>query len=180
LLNDYKYKKPYENQDGNPHRALSQRQYKAISECLSDLADKLRISAVLLVDGTGRVMSHKIRSGHRWDATLLSTLAANTYAAAKELARLIGEKDNFRMVLHEGLNQSLFVASVRADFFLVVIFESGVALGMVRLFTKKTLTQLDPILAQKETESLSFHQVIDDRFQSQLDAELDRSLRERT
>ena len=161
-------------------RILTENQYQAISECLSGLAEKLRITAVLLVDSAGRVVSHKVQRPDQFDLTLLSTLTANTYTAAKELARILGEKDNFKMVLHEGSTFHTYVANVEDDFFLVIVFESGVALGMVRLFIKKTIGQLTPILTRIEEDDGAIGQIIDGRFETLLEKELDRAFKEQS
>ena len=168
---------PFKQHDALP-RILTERQHLAISECLAELGEKLRISAVLLVDSAGRVVSHKVQTAGQFDLTLLSALTANTYAAAKELARVLGEPDNFKMVLHEGNKYHTFVANVERNFFLVVVFEPGVALGMVRLFMKKTIAQLSPILTKIEEEDGAIGQIIDDRFEALLEEELDRTFKE--
>lgn len=161
-------------------RILTEKQHLAISECLAELGEKLRITAVVLVDCAGRVLSHKVQQEARFDLTLLSALTANTYLAAKELARILGEEDNFKMVLHEGTRYHTYVANVERDFFLVVVFEPGVALGMVRLFMKKTIGQLSPVLTKIEEEDGAIGQIIDERFERLLEQELDRTLKEHT
>ena len=157
---------------------LSKEQFEEVSDCLSNLAKKLRVTATLLVNSGGRVIAQKVLNPSKIDPTLLSTLAASSYAAAREMARILGEDSNFKMVLHEGENHNVFVASVNKDFFLVVIFESGVALGMVRLFTKKTIMQLLPILSKKNQKSVEMNQIFNRRFQSLLGEELERSFKE--
>ncbi len=157
---------------------LSKEQFEEVSDCLSNLAEKLRVTATFLVNSGGRIIAKKVLSPWKVDSTLLSTLAAGSYAAAKEMARILGENSNFKMVLHEGESHNVFVASVNKDFFLIVIFESGVALGMVRLFTKKTIMQLLPILSKKNKGSVDMNQIFNRRFQSLLGEELDRSFKE--
>lgn len=158
-------------------QALSKRQFEEISECLSALAAKLRIAATILTDSTGRMLSQHVLN-KEINTTLLSTLTANTYAAAQEMARLIGDRSNFKMVLHEGHRYNIFVANVNGEYFLSVVFEPGVAMGMVRIFIKKTILSLLPILARKDENEESLDQVFDDNFESLLDEELDRSLKE--
>jgi len=157
---------------------LSQQQFEKISGCLLDLAEKLRVSAVLLVNSSGRVVTQKIGSSWKVDSTLLSTLTASSYAAAKEIARLLGEKDNFKMVLHEGKDHNVYVSTVNENFFLIVAFESGVALGMVRLFTKRTISQLLPVLSEEEEGGIRLEHVFDRKFQTLLGDELDRTFKE--
>ena len=157
--------------------ALSKAQFAAVTEGLAQLSDKLRLTDVLLVDNSGRVMAHKTASDQS-DQNALATLAAGSYSAMRELARRIGEKDNFKMVLHEGQSYNIFISAVGQEHFLVVISEKGVALGMVRLFTKRTTEELEPILRQSASES-SLDQLFDNHFQSLLSDELDRSLKEK-
>lgn len=157
---------------------LSSEQFKEISECLSNLAEKLRVSAVLLVNSSGEPVAQKVSSFWKGDTVLLSALTASSYSAAREMARILGENVNFKMVLHEGENHNIFISSISKDFFLIVIFQSGVALGMVRLFTKKTIEQLLPILIRRGEGNIRLDQIFDQQFQALLGEELDRSFKE--
>ena len=156
---------------------LSREQFVKISDSLSALAVKLRVEAMLLVNTSGRIIASNIRTGWQGDTTLLSTLAASSFSAANEMGRILGEREQFKMVLHEGEKRNIFVSTVTSNYFLIVVFEKGVALGMVRLFTKKTIIDLVPIL-EDETRNLAAENIFDGHFSSLLDDELDRSLTE--
>ena len=84
------------------------------------------------------------------------------------------------MVLHEGESQNVYVSSVTSEYFLIVIFEKDVALGMVRLFTKRTIDQLMPVLEQSDKSNVRMDQIFSKQFQSLLDDELDQTLRDHT
>ncbi len=157
---------------------LSTEQFQEISECLSRLAEKLRVIAIFLINNSGGLVAQKVSDRWKGDSTLLSTLTAGSYSASREMARLLGEEANFKMVLHEGKQQNVIVSSIDKDFFLIVVFETGVAIGMVRLFTKKTIEHLHPILSRRGMGQVRMEQVIDQRFQALLGEELDRSLKE--
>jgi len=157
---------------------LSREQFEDISECLSNLAEKLGVTAILLVNSSGQTVAQKVRSSWSLDSTILSTLTASSYAAAKEMARILGERSNFRMVLHEGEHHNVYVSSVNRDFSLIIIFETGVALGMVRLFAKKTIAQLLSVLPERGEGIDKINHLFDRRFQSLLGEELDRTLRD--
>ncbi len=156
---------------------LSKEQFEKISDSMAALATKLRVEAVLLVSSSGRVIASNIRTGWRGDTTLLSTLAASSFSAANEMARILGEGEHFRMVLHEGAQHNIFVSTVTPRYFLVVVFEKGVALGMVRIFTKKSVAELAVVL-NEENESTEDSNIFDGNFQTLLDNELDRSLKD--
>lgn len=160
------------------NQILTHEQYEKITVCLSSLAKKLGVNAILLVNSAGQIVTQRISKAWQGDSSLLSTLTANSYAASKEMARLLGEVSNFQTVLHEGHHQNVMVSKVNADFFLVIIFHTGAAIGMVRLFTKKTIEQLLPILPQQKEGSIQIRQIFDDKFQSLLGDELDRSFKE--
>jgi predicted regulator of Ras-like GTPase activity (Roadblock/LC7/MglB family) len=159
---------------------ISKDQFLKINDCLSDLAGKLSISAILLVNSAGQVISRKTSGSWTGDVTLFSTLVASCYSAAKEMAKLVKEESNFKMVLHEGKYHNVFVASVNPGFFLIVVFKTGVALGMVRLFTRKTIDHLIPLLSRRQDGRTQLGHVINQQFQSLLDQELDRSFTEIT
>ncbi|MDM7926574.1 MAG: roadblock/LC7 domain-containing protein [bacterium] len=156
---------------------LSKGQFDRIFSCLADLAAKLRLMAVLLVDGSGRILAQKIGDG--WKDTRLeglAALAAGSYSASNEIARLLGESARFRMVLHEGERRNLFVCSVTQDFHLAVVFESGTAVGMIRLFTKRAVEQLVPVLSERTAPEQDLGKMFDRNFETLLGEELDRSL----
>jgi len=157
---------------------LSQKQFDEISDCLSELARKLRVTALLLIDNSGRIVAKHLLGQWNVDATLMAVLTASTHAASREMARLLHERANFKMVLYEGEDHNTYISAAGENTFLVVVFESSVALGMVRLFTKRTIAQLMPVLNRHDAPSVEMDQIFDHRFQTLLDDELDRSFKE--
>lgn len=160
------------------HTFLTQDQFDHIMTNLMDLAQKLQVMAILLVDGTGRILAEQMGKG--WKGShleILSNLSAGQFSASNELALLLEEKGGFKMVLHEGEKRNVFVCAVDTDHFLVVIFETGTALGMIRLFTKRTVEQLIPILSQPGQSPEK--EIFNSTFESLLDNALDRSFGEK-
>ncbi len=157
---------------------LTQAQFDQIMTNLTDLAQKLQVVAILLVDGTGRILAEQMGKGWKGSRLeILSNLTAGQFSASNALAQILGEKAGFKMVLHEGEKWNVFVCAVDSDHFLIVIFETGTALGMIRLFTKRTVEQLVPILSQpvQHPEKGIFNST----FESLLDNALDRSFGEK-
>ena len=159
-----------------PSEGMMPDQFAAIEECLSGLAEKLNVLAVLLIDGMGRVLAEKtIQASAVPNPETLGALATGSFAASREMARIIGETD-FQMVLLEGKDRSCYITSVTGDAFLVVVFSTKTALGMVRLFTRRSVEQIKPILARRERRpEPSF---ITPRFQSLLEDRLDHVFNE--
>ena len=153
---------------------MSGSQYQAVQDCLGTLAHKLRIAATLLIDGSGRILAKKIEEGRPLEGTHLGALAAGSYAAAGEMAPLLGESQQFEMILHEGETLNVLIAAINRRHCLVTVFPKEEALGMVRIFTKRTVAQLKPILDRKEQSET----VITDQFRNLLDHALDESFKE--
>jgi predicted regulator of Ras-like GTPase activity (Roadblock/LC7/MglB family) len=163
-------------QNGSLDSVLSKEQFDRIFTCLADLAAKLRLMAVLLVDGSGRILAQKIGEG--WKETRLEGLAAlsaGSFSASNEMARLLGEGARFKMVLHEGAQRNIFACSVTTDHLLAVVFESGTALGMIRLFTRRTVEQLVPVLSGPSAATDEVGRMFDRKFETLLGDALDRS-----
>jgi predicted regulator of Ras-like GTPase activity (Roadblock/LC7/MglB family) len=165
-----------ESSDNALDAVLSKEQFDRIFSCLADLAAKLRLMAVLLVDSSGRILAQ--RMGEGWKDTRLEGLAAlsaGSFSASNEIARLLGEQGRFRMVLQEGQQRNIFMCSVGSRYFLAVVFESGTALGMIRLFTKKTVEELVPILTDDPRSPQDLGSMFDGKFETLLGDELDRA-----
>jgi predicted regulator of Ras-like GTPase activity (Roadblock/LC7/MglB family) len=155
------------------HESITKEQYDQTIENLNDLTDRCALSTVLLVNSAGRVLAEQNRKPGKFETTILSTLASGGYSAAAEMARRLGEQTNFKMVLYEGEKINTFISSVAEDYFLVVVFETGVALGMVRLLVKRTLKQLNEILMDHTDRD--FTQLFDEHFQNLLHDRLSSS-----
>ncbi len=158
-------------------QSFSKTQFEAVLVCLTELVEKLRVSGVLLINSSGRILARKTGDADQGDPAVMGTLAASSYLAAGEMASILGEKSNFKMVLHEGEKHNIFISSVGEDYYLVIIFGTHVALGMVRVFAKRTIQQLFPILKQ-EKQSSQFDQLFDQHFQTLLGEELDKTFKD--
>jgi predicted regulator of Ras-like GTPase activity (Roadblock/LC7/MglB family) len=153
---------------------ISQSQYNQVMLCVSELVRKLGLSTVLLVNSAGRILVEKTTHAEANESTTaLAVLASASYAAAAEMARQLGETKNFKMMHYEGQNYNIFISSVADDLFLVIIFGTGIALGMVRLLVKKTLIEIIPILSKKQEDH--FSEIFDQHFQGLLSDKLDQS-----
>jgi len=157
---------------------LSEKSFLKISEHLSRFAEKLNISAVILVNSAGQIIAHHTTPIWKADTLSISVLSASTYSAANEMAKLISEESNFLMVLHEGSKQSILTSAVSRDYFLVVVFPKGTALGLVRLFAKKTAGNLKDIVIKSEQPARKEQADLGEHFQALLSKELDRAFGE--
>jgi len=120
---------------------LSERQLDAIDKCLSDLLWETEARCALLSGAGGQLIS-AMGDFQQINIAVLSALAAGEIAATKEMADLVGERARFRMVLHEGQNNSVYLSDVGEEMFLLTVFETHIPIGMVRLFTKEVVDKL--------------------------------------
>ncbi len=157
---------------------LSQSQFEGTNQSLRNLARKLSVHAILLIDGGGRIMSHTLLSQMEADIHTLGALTASHFAASKELAVRVGETDPFQMVLYEGCKQNVFMTGVSSNVYLVVVFPKETAVGMVRLFTRKTAAELGDILKHTSDDNDSMDSMIDQQFEEMLGTALDEKFTE--
>jgi predicted regulator of Ras-like GTPase activity (Roadblock/LC7/MglB family) len=124
--------------------ALSPVEYEQVERVLIRLCQQVEASTALVADIGGQLLC-TIQVKPATDSTVLAALAASNLAATAEMGRLIGEADRFRTALHEGINQSVHIATVGDTFLLAVVFAPVVPIGLVRLFTRQAVLQLNAI-----------------------------------
>jgi len=130
---------------------FSVRQLEEINVCLTNLRWETEARCVLLADITGQLIEEQGISG-QMNTAVLSALAAGQLAATKEMARLVGEQARFKLLLHEGERQSVYLSDVGEEMLLVTVFENSTPIGMVRLFTRTTVEQLKEIAQEARAE----------------------------
>lgn len=157
---------------------LPTQQLDKVKQHLSRLYEKTGASCVLLIDISGQLISCK-GSAEGVDLTGLAALAASDMAAATEMARLFGERDQFKFLFHEGENYNILISTVGESFLLAVVFKTSVRIGLVRLFTKETVTELLEVAESFEaTTGGQVAQIVDADFTTALAAELERAFGE--
>jgi len=105
----------------------------------------------------------------------MSALAAGDFAATAEMSKMIGEESKFKYIFHEGEKTNIYLSSVSGNFILVVIFDSNIALGMIRIFTKRTIDKLEELLSNAKKDTPTDTKYIDVEFSNYLNKELDKA-----
>ena len=161
--------------DGSRQIILTAKQFDQITKVLSELAAKTKVSTILLADISGQLITQR---GNTDDINtqILSALAASDFAATSEMAKLVGEDAKFKLLFHEGEKRNVYLSNVGDNFFLVVVFDVSVTLGLVRIYTKKAIQNLLGVFdASDQGEDVS--KVIDQDFSSMLGDMLDESFK---
>jgi predicted regulator of Ras-like GTPase activity (Roadblock/LC7/MglB family) len=163
-------------QDGSRQVILNGKQYDAITTVLSELATKTKASAILFADMSGQLISQRGNT-ENMNTTVLSALAASDFAATAEMAKLVGEEAKFKLLFHEGDKRNVYLSNVGEDFFLVVVFDVSVTLGLIRIYTKKAIEDLTGAIIAEESEDEKGENMIDSDFSTLLGDALDDSFK---
>src|SRR5262245_52844736 len=119
-------------------------------ERMNRLLDEfLRLSSAklaFLVDRTGRVLTRRGQD-LRIDVETIGALAAGTFAATREMARLIGE-DQFAGLTHQGVRTHMHLARVEERTIFTVLFDEKTTLGMVKLYAGEAARRLATVLEE--------------------------------
>ncbi len=155
---------------------LSEDIYNGVAKILDKLAANTRAEIIVFCETNGYPVTHR---GDIQDLDLpaISSLAANNFSATAQMASMIGEKNSFKFLFHEGKDKNIYLSNVGFNFVLMVIFDVSVALGMVRIYTKKTINDLVDLLKMAEEEAKQSKEFLDLEFKTLLGEELNRSLK---
>ncbi len=159
--------------DGSKVISFDATQYEGIKKYLGELFSKTRAKAVLFADMAGQLIGERGDTAEM-NTTVLASLAAGDFAATAEIAKLVGEGDRFKLHLHEGGRKNVYLTHVGEQFFLIIIFDANVALGMVRVYTKKAVESILAVVEEAAgNEGMTEADMIDEDFGNLLAAELD-------
>ncbi len=155
---------------------LSEAAYNSIAKIVEALAANTRADVIVFADANGYPIIHK-GGIDNLDLSIISSLAASNFSATAKMAAMIGESDSFKFLFHEGERTNMYLSNVGFNFILLVIFKVDVALGMVRVFTRKAIEELISTLSSLKQDEEKTKEVFDLEFKTLLSEELDRSFK---
>ena len=118
----------------------------AIEQRLVDFLGKSEAQWSALVDKGGNLFAQSGDTGNL-DLSILSALAAGSFAATHELAKRLGESE-FSALYHEGLGQHILMSALHHECLLVTIFGEKTNIGLVRFYAQQVTTTLNVALKQ--------------------------------
>jgi predicted regulator of Ras-like GTPase activity (Roadblock/LC7/MglB family) len=101
---------------------------------------------VLLVDKDGHLVTKEGESS-TYDMDTISALVAGSFAATKQMAKLLGEEE-FSIMFHQGKKDNIQLSLVGNRTILAVIFDDKTTLGMVRLYASQVSSKLSDIFTE--------------------------------
>ena len=126
--------------------ALFEEDFWSLNTILQTLIQSSSAKSVMLIDKTGQLIS-SIGEPPGFDVTSFSSLAAADFAANQQLAEMVGEQD-FATLVHQGMNESMYLSLIANRVILVVLFDKKTSLGLVRLKAKRAGDELQVVLTK--------------------------------
>jgi predicted regulator of Ras-like GTPase activity (Roadblock/LC7/MglB family) len=124
----------------------------AIEGQLADFLKKSEAHWSALVDKGGNLFAQSGETGSL-DLSILSALAAGSFAATHELARRLGEAE-FSALYHEGHGQHILMSALHHECLLVTVFGEKTNIGLVRFYAQQVTALLNGLLrAAQDKES---------------------------
>ncbi len=111
-----------------------------ISKTLIAFLKNANARCVLLVDKDGHLVT-KEGEASTYDMDTISALVAGSFAATKQMAKLLGEEE-FSIMFHQGKKDNIQLSLVGQRTILAVIFDDKTTLGMVRLYASQVSSKL--------------------------------------
>jgi predicted regulator of Ras-like GTPase activity (Roadblock/LC7/MglB family) len=116
----------------------------AIELHLADFLKKSEAQWSALVDKGGNLFAQNGDTG-TLDLSILSALAAGSFAATHELAKRLGESE-FSALYHEGHGQHILMSALHHECLLVTIFGEKTNIGLVRFYAQQVTSSLNELL----------------------------------
>lgn len=127
-----------------PSKIITAEQSQALKALLEALLLQGKADAVYVCDKGGNIIDSicKVATDVEFQ---IAALAAGSFAATSELAKLIGEPA-FRSVYHRGEVASIFMQGLGDNYLMFVVFGKKTTIGMVKLHVEQALLEICTIL----------------------------------
>jgi predicted regulator of Ras-like GTPase activity (Roadblock/LC7/MglB family) len=121
-----------------------------VNRLLREFLKMSNAKCAMLVDREGHMVT---RQGvtRDLDVDTISALVAGSFAATREMARVLGE-DEFSVLFHQGKTDNIQLSLVGERTLLTVIFDESTTVGMVRLYAAETTKRLSELFEKHERE----------------------------
>jgi DNA-binding NarL/FixJ family response regulator/predicted regulator of Ras-like GTPase activity (Roadblock/LC7/MglB family) len=121
-------------------RNYSAEQIEAMRQALKELALEPDVHCALLADISGIVLTHWSRR-RDINVTVVAALAAGNTLALAEIGRNLGQRSPGHLVIHEGQDQSIIMATMD-DLLLLIAIGPNASLGWARIATLRACEEV--------------------------------------
>jgi len=117
-------------------------------------------------------MVTKAGSTEDFDMQAVSALVAGSYAATREMARLLGEEE-FSVLFHQGRKDNIQLTLIGDRTILATVFDERTTIGMVRLYAKEASERLSKIFDEIKNRQREDDDVLGTEFSESAKSQLD-------
>jgi len=125
----------------------------AINSILDAFLKQSAAKCALLIDKDGHMVTHR-GTTKRIDLDTISALVAGSFAATREMARILGEEE-FTALFHQGKSDNIQLSIVGDRALLTAIFDETTTVGMVRLYATEAAKRLAAVFRKKAAEAVA-------------------------
>ncbi len=119
---------------------------ESIDKVLSNFLELSSSRCNLLIDKEGHMVTC-CGDTSSIDEQTVAALVAGSYAATREMARLLGE-DEFSVLFHQGKKDSIQLTMIGDRTIMATVFDDQTTVGMVRLYAKAASDGLEKIFEE--------------------------------
>ncbi len=125
----------------------------------------------MLIDKEGHMVT---KAGHTedFDMQAVAALVAGSYAATREMARLLGEEE-FSVLFHQGKKDNIQLTLIGDRTILATVFDERTTIGMVRLYAKEASEKLTKIFVEIGTRRVDGDNLLGSEFSESARTQLD-------
>lgn len=150
-------------------------QIEQIDRILVEFLRKAGARSALLIDKDGHLITRTGEPGGP-DPDTISALVAGAFAATKEMAKLLGERE-FSALFHQGAHDNIQLSLVAERAILTVLFDDSTTLGMVRLYVSEAVKRLADLFERTSGSPAGRGEAIDPTFGQAAESTLDELFR---
>ena len=125
-----------------------------INQILLEFLKLSEAKCAVLIDKDGHQVT-RVGNVGSYDMDTISALGAGSFAATKEMARLLGEEE-FSVLFHQGKRDNIQLSIVGERALMAVIFDEQTTIGMVRLYASDSSARLTKVfqdIARRRAEN---------------------------
>lgn len=131
-------------------KTLQKEQVEAATAVLEQLRTNLAPEFLGLISTDGHLIS-VVASSALTDSDSIASLAASSFAATRQLARVMNDAE-FTVMFHEGNELNVHIAQAADDVLLVICFHKATQIGKVRLVSSRAHEALKRALSSPGAE----------------------------
>jgi len=142
-----------------------------IQAVLREFLELSRSVCAMLIDKDGHLIT---QAGHTqsYHPDTISALVAGSFAATREMARLLGE-DEFSILFHQGKRESIQLALAGNRTLVAIVFDDTTTLGLVRLYSEQMVAKLEETFQQAQQSQHEHHDTLEAGFNNIASENLD-------